>query len=104
MKMPNRKEVEAHMFTWPGKRGEDIPEHVFDKIHPVANGITQQIWGRGPTPFQLQHLYDNGHHTPEAIHDAYGQMPHPHSPSTSVAEYEGYSKALELFQKHQGNK
>lgn len=101
VRMPTQQEVEAHMATWGGRRGHEIPEEVFDRIAPVAHGISKQIWGSNAQPDHLQYLYDHGHHTPEAIHNVYGEMPHPHSPSMKVREYQKYSQALELFRKHQ---
>ena len=100
-KFPTAQEIENVMMSWPGKRSIDIPEHIFDKIQPVAQGITKQIWGDNVQPQQLQHLYQNGHHTPDAIHAEFGKMPHPLAPSVQVSEYEKFSKAKELFDKHQ---
>lgn len=90
------------MMGWPGKRGVDIPEHIFDQIHPVAHGLARQVWGTAASPHQLQWLYDNGHHQPEAVQGAFGALPHPHAPSVTVAEYGKYSKAKELYDEHQG--
>lgn len=86
----------------PGHRGRDIPEHLFDQIFPVANGITQQIWGREPTFQQMQQLHDMGAHEPQAIHAAFEALPHPHAPTLKVGEYGTYAHAFETFQEHSG--
>lgn len=99
--MITKKQVEGFLHSLPGKRGIDIPADIFDKIHPVANGITQKVWGSAPTPHQLQHLYETGAHEPQAIQDSYNNLPHPLAPSVSVGEYQQYSKALELYNKYQ---
>ena len=65
----------------PGKRGIDIPEHIYDRIAPVANGITLPLWGRPASPEQLQWLHDNEVTEPEDIHKAFNGLPHPHAPS-----------------------
>lgn len=90
------------LMSLPGKRGLDIPEEKFDAIHSVASGITQQLWGRPPTPHQIQHLYDTGAHTPEAIHGAYAALPHPHAPSIAVGEYDQWKSALQMYKLHGG--
>lgn len=100
-KIPSKSDIENIMMSWPGKRGIDIPENVFDRIQPVAQGISKQIWGSNVQPEHLQYLYDNGYHTPEAIQSQYDPLPHPHAPSVTVGEYQQYSKATELFNKHQ---
>lgn len=87
----------------PGRRqssGGSIPDDLHDRISSAAHGISQQVWGRYATPEQLQHLYDSGLHEPQAIHDAYGVMPHPHAQGLSVSEYSQWSQAYDVLQKH----
>lgn len=86
----------------PGHRGRDIPNETFDAIFPVANGISQSIWGREPTFQQMQDLFDMGAHTPDKIHAAFGALPHPHAPSLAVNEYPTYAHALQTFEDHSG--
>lgn len=100
MKEATLATVKAVMREWPGKRGVDIPEHVFDDIHRVANGITQPLWGRRPTPEQLHWLYTNGHHTPEQIHQAFDGLPHPHAPNMAVGQYRDHAEALKVYKQH----
>ena len=90
------------LLSLPGKRGLDIPEDTFDKIHQVASGITQPLWGRPPTPHQIQHLYDTGAHSPEAIHDAFAKLPHPGAPNIQVGEYDQWKAAHQAFKQHGG--
>ena len=92
--------VKRYMHALPGKRGLDIPEQTYDRILDVAMGITQPMFGKPPTPHQLQHLYDVGAHTPEAIHAEYGNMAHPHAPNLKVSEYQQYAHALGVFKSH----
>src|SRR5258708_11904387 len=87
----------------PGKpvsRSGDIPDTLWHDIFHAANGITQTVWGRYPTPQMLQHLHDQGHHTPDAVHQAFGAMPHPHAPGLQVSEYPHYKKAYQSFKSH----
>jgi hypothetical protein len=84
----------------PGKRGIDIPAAFFDRIHAAAVGVTQPIWGRNPTPHQLQHLYDQGLHTADQIQEAYGDLPHPHADGCTVAEYPRYLQAYHAYREH----
>lgn len=84
----------------PGKRGVDIPEDVYDRIYPVARGITEQIWGRPPTPRQLQELYDNDLTHPDQIRQAYGALPHPFAKGLTVAEYQRYLEAYQVYREH----
>lgn len=90
------------LLSLPGKRGIDIPEDKFDAIHQVASGITQPLWGRPPTPHQMQHLYDTGAHSPEAIHDAFAKLPHPHASNVQVGEYDAWKAAHSAFTQHGG--
>jgi hypothetical protein len=92
--------VRQYLESLPGKRGRDIPEDVYDAIHHVASGITMPLWGRPPTPQQMQHLYDTGTHDPQGIHDAFGGLPHPHAPNLKVGEYQSYQRAHEEYRKH----
>lgn len=94
------KKVEQILMSWPGKRGIDIPEEVFDRIHPVATGITMKVWGRYPTPHQLQYLHDNQLHHPDDIHRVYDQMPHPHADGMTVGEFQHWSKAYSTFNQY----
>lgn len=84
-------------MSLPGRRGLDIPEDVFDVMGPAAHGMAKQIWGSNATPEQLQWLYQQGHHTPDKVKGAFGQLPHPHAASVSVDEYSKYSKAHQIF-------
>lgn len=97
-----RQKFKRWLDSQPGHRGRDIPEHIFDQIYPVANGITQQIWGRPPTFQQMQDLHDAGAHTPQAIHAMYEALPHPHAPALAVGEYGAYANALQTYQQHSG--
>jgi hypothetical protein len=90
------------LLSLPGKRGLDIPEDTFDKIHQVASGITQPLWGRPPTPQQMQHLFDTGAHDPQAIHDAFAGLDHPHAAGLKVGEYEQWKGAHQAFKAHGG--
>src|ERR1700752_2570767 len=90
----------AYMLSLPGKRGIDIPEEVFDRIHNAANGITQQIWGRPPSPMQLQYLYDQGHHTPDKIREVYDSLEHPGASGVTVGEYPEWSDAYDVYKQH----
>lgn len=84
----------------PGKRGIDIPEHIYDRIAPVANGITLPLWGRPAAPEQLQWLHDNEVTEPEDIHKAFNGLPHPHAPSVTVGEFPSYAHAMQTFEEH----
>lgn len=95
-----RARARRYVESLPGKRGVDIPAEVYDRIYPVARGITEQIWGRPPTPHQLQWLYDEGYTHPEAIREAYGRLPHPHAEGLTVAEYQRYLEAFEVWKTH----
>lgn len=84
----------------PGRRGRDIPEHVYDVIAPVAHGVIRGLTGRPAHPEQIQWLYDNGHHTPSQVHDAFMAMPHPNAPGMTVGEYQTYAHAYALHKVH----
>ena len=99
-----RRKFKRWLDSQPGHRGRDIPEHLFDAMYPVANGITQQIWGREPTFQQMQQLHDMGAHDPQAIHAAFGSLPHPHAPNLKVDEYSSYANAFQVYQQHAGDK
>jgi len=103
-KIPSAKDVESFLMTLPGKRGFDVPEAIFDRIQPVAHGMAMQVWGRPIEPQQLQDLYVGGHHQPDQVKQALGALPHPHSPSVTVNEYQKYSAAKQMFSDHQGEK
>lgn len=98
-----RQQFKRWLDSQPGHRGRDIPEPIFDQIYPVANGITQQTWGREPTFQQMQGLYDQGAHTPDKIHAVFAMQPHPHAPSLTLGEYGQYAHAFTTFQEHSGN-
>lgn len=88
------------LLSLPGKRGLDIPEHEYDASYAVASGITQPLWGRAPTPHQMQALHDMGAVTPQAIHDAFAALPHPHAPSLTVGEYGAWKDAHKAYTQH----
>ena len=98
----NAYKFRQFLMSLPGKRGIDIPEDKFDAIHQVAEGITQPLWGRPPTPHQMQHLYDSGAHDPQAIHDAFAELDHPHAPGLKVGEYQSWKDAHHAFKSHGG--
>jgi len=96
-------EKRAAMEWWlrlPAKRGIDIPAERFDKIQQIANGVTLPIWGRPALPDQLQFLHDNDLTEPGQIHDAFSQLPHPHAPNVTVAQYPDYVAALKEHDDH----
>jgi hypothetical protein len=95
-----KKVAEEALMALPGKRGIDIPEEVFDKIHKHASAETLGVWGRHPTPHQLQALHDQGLHEPHQIKEAFGQMPHPHAEGISVADYTRWSSAKDSWDHH----
>lgn len=84
----------------PGKRGVDVPEHEYDRIFAVASGITLPLWGRPPSPQQMQHLWDNKITDPSAIHAAFGALPHPHAPNVSVSDFPAYAQAFKAHEEH----
>lgn len=90
----------AWYLSVPGKRGVDIPADRYDKIAPVANGITLPLWGRPASPQQLQYLHDNDLTEPSQIHAAFGALPHPNAPSISVSDYPAYTAALKTYEDH----
>lgn len=90
----------AWYLSVPGKRSVDIEPAVYDKIAPVANGITLPIWGRPAHPEQLQWLADNNMTEPAQIHDAYSNLPHPNAPNIKVGEYPDYVHAQQVFEDH----
>lgn len=94
------QKAKRYVDALPGKRGVDIPPDIYDRIFQAASGVSHQIWGRHPTPHQLQYLFDNGHHTPDAIHAVFGGLPHPHADGLTVAEYPQYLSAYDVYRKH----
>lgn len=94
------KEVEDHFKTLPGKRGADIPAEAYDHILHVARGITMPVWGRPPTPHQMQHLYDHGMTDADAIHEAFDSQPHPFVPHVKVGEYADWKQAYRTYKQH----
>ena len=99
-KLPTRQQVVNVLQAMPGKRGVNIPADMWDQIHASASGITKQVWGSAPSPEQMQRLYDDGHHEPDAIKEVFNGLPHPHAPSLTVGEYPQFSQALQLYQDH----
>lgn len=102
-----QQKLKRHFLSLPGKRAYAgqrgkgwIPAHIYDRIYPVANGITQQIWGDHPTPEQMQALFDAGYHTPDKIHEAYNALPHPHAPNVTVGQYPAYANAVRVYEEH----
>ncbi len=94
--------VRRAIMQRPGKRGLDIPEETYDRIFDVASGITMPVWGRPPTPEQMQWLHDSGAHTPDKIHAAFSALPHPHAPTVRLGEYQSFQHALETYHEHGG--
>ena len=102
VRIPSARQVEDFLSSQPGARGTQIPAEIFDKIAPVAHGISKQIWGSAAEGAQLQALHDQGLHEPEQIHQAFNSLPHPHASSVTVGEYSKYSAAKGMFDEHQG--
>src|SRR4029077_19137082 len=100
MNAQEKAQLEAAVMKVPGLRGRDVPEDVYDRIRPVADGITMPLWGRPATPYQIQHLYATGAHDPASIHAAFDDLNHPHAPGLKVGEYQIYSKALGVHKQH----
>lgn len=96
----HQKIAEAWYLKLPGKRGIDIPADVYDKMKPVADGITMPLWGRSTLPHQMQWLYDQGKTQPYQIHAAFNELPHPHAPNVKVGEYPDYVSAMQTYQEH----
>lgn len=82
------------------KRGKDIPADLYDRLLAAASGVTLPIWGRYPTPEQLQWLHDNGHHDPIQIEQAFNALPHPHAPGMTIGEYRDWSHAHQTYEEH----
>ena len=95
-----RRRIHAELMKLPGKKGIDIPADLHDRIRDVATGITMPLWGRPPTPQQMQWLHDQGAHEPAQIHAAFASLPHPHAPSLSVGDYQKYASALKTYKQH----
>jgi hypothetical protein len=98
-----QQEKQKAMSWWlklPGKRGVDIPEGEYDKVYPVAAGITLGVWGRQPHPRQMQWLHDQGITEPADVHAAFAGLPHPGAPNVTVGEYPQYAKAYQTYQEH----
>lgn len=102
--MTLNREQQARAQQWadalPGRRGTDIPAETYDTIYHVGNGVTMSVWGRPILPQHIAWLYAQGATTPQAIHQALGQQPHPHAPTVTVGEYPQYAKALQTYRKH----
>lgn len=101
--IPSEEDARGFLMGFPGKRDIDIPADTYDRMFSAANGLTQQVWGRSPEPEHMQWLYDNGHTEPDQVKQAFGAMPHPHAPSVTVANYEQYSAAKQMFDQLQGH-
>lgn len=98
--MDYKKIVEEALNQLPGKRGIDIPEAQFDQIHKHASAATLGVWGRHPTPHQIQALFDQGLTEGHQIQGAFDQLPHPHAEGMTVGEYRGWSDAYQHFKQH----
>lgn len=96
----NRQQALAIGQALPGKRGIDIPVDVYDRMMTTAMGVTMPLWGRRPTPHQMQALYDAGMTEPEQIHAAFNDLPHPRAPSLKVGEYGHWKDAQQAWTKH----
>lgn len=90
----------AYLNAQPGQRGRDIPTQHYDAMWSAASGITVPLWGRGPTPQQMQALWDRKATTPEQIKAHFDQMPHPKAPNVRVGDYADYQQALRTFQEN----
>ena len=84
----------------PGKRGADIEPELYDRIYRVASGITLPLWGRPPSPQQMQWLHDQGAHEPAAIHAAFNDLPHPMAPNVTVGQFPAYAQAFKAHEQH----
>ena len=93
-------QAHAYLQAQPGQRGRDIPTQFYDQMHHAASGITVPLWGRGPSPHQMQALWDAKATTPEKIKNLYDQMPHPNAPNVRVGDYADYQQALQVFNEH----
>jgi hypothetical protein len=82
------------------KPGAGVDAQAWEKIAPVANSITLPLWGRPAHPEQIRWLADHDMTEPSQIHGAFGQLPHPHAPSISVADYPKYTHAMQVYEDH----
>lgn len=98
--MSAKDEIQEWIEKQPGKRGKDIPAPIYDRIFHAAHAITRPVWGRVPTPQQMQWLYQNGHHTPDQIHSAFESLPHPHVPNSTVGDYKDWKRAYQTYKEH----
>ena len=92
--------VKAYLYSLPGKRGIDIPEAQFDALHAAASGETLPVWGRHPTPEQMQYLHDNELHHPAKVKELYGNLQHPDVPGVKVSEYPAWEQAYSVVKDH----
>ena len=90
----------SYLNAQPGQRGRDIPSQFYDAMYSSASGITVPLWGKGPTPQQMQALWDAKATTPEQIKAHYDRMPHPKAPNVRVGDYPDYQQALRTFNEH----
>jgi hypothetical protein len=72
----------------------DIPPDRFHAISSVANGITMPLWGRPALPEQIAYLHRENLTEPAQIHQAFGNLQHPHAPNVRVSEYQSYVHAM----------
>lgn len=93
------QKLKAFLMAKKGKRGIDIPAEQYDQLHEMAAGETLPVWGRYPTPEQMQHLHDNKLQS-DQIKDFYGNMNHPHVPGIKVNEYQDWAKAYTVYRQH----
>lgn len=87
----------------PGRRvskGGQIPDELWHTLMQSAQGVTLPVWGRHPTPEQIQWLYDSGYHEPHQVREAFGQLPHPHAPGLKVDEYPEFRDTYKMYVEH----
>jgi hypothetical protein len=76
----------------------DIPAERFHSIQAVANGITMPLWGRPALPDQIAYLHRENLVEPQQIHQAFGELPHPHAPNVQVKDYADYTHAYKAHE------
>lgn len=95
-------QIKQYIESLPGKRGVDIPDSVHKRIVQAAMGVTMPLWGRPPTPHQIQWLHDNGMTTYQQVQQAFGNLPHPHVDGMTVAQYQAWKQAHDTYKKSGG--
>jgi hypothetical protein len=75
-----------------------IPPERLHAIQTVANGITMPLWGRPALPEQIAYLHQNDLVHPQQIHQAFGDLPHPHAPNVKVSQYQDYVHAYKAHE------